>query len=138
MARFKDFDAALAERDDDPITFKLGGRVWTAANVNAERFLRFVRQASGGGDALVLAFMDFMDATLPERDREPFHEMLDEKNVPIGVFIDTAKWIVEAAAGNPTDAATSSPARPSKRGQRPRVVSLSGGSTSKGPRSAAG
>ena len=136
MARFKDFDAALAERNGEPITFKLGGRQWTANHVNAETFLVFVRHASEGGDALVLAFADFIDAALPEQDRQAFHAMLNTHDVPIDVVMDLAKWVIEQAAGNPTDAVSQSPQQRSRRGQRPRVVSLSGASSSKGPRSA--
>jgi hypothetical protein len=138
MARFKDFDAALAERTNDPITFALGDRTWTAEHVDAETFLLFVRKASNGGDDLLLAFAEFIDTALPEDEVKEFHEMLRRRDVPLALVMEVAKWIIETAAGNPTGAVSSSVERPSRRGQRPRVVSLSGGSTSKGRHSAAG
>ena len=138
MARFKDFDAAQAERSDVPIAFQLGGQQWTAPHVNAGTFLAFVRKAADGGDQAVLAFDDFITHCLPENQREPFHEMLMESDIPITTLTELVKWIIEEATGNPTDAVSLSAPPRAKRGQRPRVVSLSGGSSSKGPRSAAG
>lgn len=138
MARFKDFDAAQAEREDTPIAFQLGGQQWTAPHVNAGTFLAFVRKASEGGDQAVLAFDDFVTHVLPVEQREPFHEMLAESDIPITTLTELVKWIIEQATGNPTDAVSRSEPTVRKRGQRPRVVSLSGGSSSKGPRSATG
>lgn len=138
MARFKDFDAASEERSGTPIAFQLGGQQWTAPHVNAGTFLAFVRKASEGGDAAVLAFDDFITHVLPDAEREPFHEMLAESNIPISTLTDLVKWIIEEATGNPTDAVSPSPPQRSRRGQRAKVVSLSGGSRPKGSRSAAG
>jgi hypothetical protein len=121
MARFKDFDAAEAERTNDPITFVLGGREWVAEHVNSATFLTLARKGATGGDEALLAFYEFIVGTLPEGDREDFFAMLDEKDIQMTTLKDLGQWIVEQATGNPTTAASPSLPSQSKTG-KPRVV----------------
>jgi len=121
VARFKDFDAAEAERKGDPITFKLGDQEWTAAHVNAANFLAFSRQTAEGGAGAATGFDDYITSTLAEDQREPFHAMLTEHDVQLSTLIALMQWIVEQATGNPTAAASPSPAPQSNTG-KPRVV----------------
>ena len=138
MARFKDFDAAESERKGEPITFALGGREWTAAHVNAHNFLTFSRTIAKGGTDAITGFDDYITSTLAEDERDDFHAMLGEKDVQLGTLMQVSQWIVEQATGNPTADASPSPPPQSRRGARPRVVSLDGGSRSPGSHSAAG
>jgi hypothetical protein len=124
MARFKDFDAAEAERTGDPIHFKMGGRDWQAAHVNAANFLAFARHSAEGGDRAILGFDDYITSTLPENQREDFHAMLGESDIQLGTLMELAQWIVEQATGNPTDGASLSPEAPPKTTGPPRRFSL--------------
>ena len=121
MARFKDFDAAEAERKGEPITFRLGGKEWTAAHVGAATFLAFSRQSAEGGPAAMTGFDDYITSTLAEDQREPFHAMLAEHDVQLSTLIALMQWIVEQATGNPTAAVSPSLPSPSNTG-KPRVV----------------
>ena len=138
MSRFKDFDAAEAERKGEPIYFRLGGREWTAAHVNAANFLAFSRLVAEGGNNAVLGFDAYITSTLAEDQRADFHAMLSEQDVQLTTVIELAQWIVEQATGNPTSAASPSPAPPPKPGQPLRVYSLDPVSTPEDSASAAG
>jgi hypothetical protein len=138
-ARFKDFDAAEAERKgDEPITFRLGGRQWTASHVNAGTFLAFIRGISGDTDKVVLAFDEYIRNVLDDHDREAFADMLLHSDVQISTLRDVVWWVVEQATGNPTPAAQPSPKRRSKPGRPLRVYSLDPVSTPEDSASAAG
>src|ERR1035438_5849958 len=95
MARFKDFDVAESERKGEPITFKMGGREWTAAHVGAANFLAFSRQVAEGGTGAVVAFDDYISQTLPEEQREAFHAMLAEEDISLNTLVELSGWIVE-------------------------------------------
>jgi hypothetical protein len=139
MARFKDFDAAASERKGEPITFRLGGRDWTAAHVNAANFLAFSRViADAGGPGQATGFYEYIVATLADDDRDDFRSMLSEQDVQLATLIELMQWIIEQATGNPTSAASSSPAQPSKSGQPLRVFSLDPVSTPEVPASVTG
>ena len=138
MARFKDFDAAEAERKGEPITFRLGGREWTAAHVNAANFLAFARQIANGGNDTVIGFDDYITGTLAEKDRKAFQKMLAEKEIQLSTLMELGQWIVEQATGNPTAGASPSQEAPSSSGQPLRVMSLDPVSTSEEPLSGAG
>jgi hypothetical protein len=138
MARFKDFDAAEAERKGEPITFALGGRQWTAAHVNATNFFTFSRQIAEGGPLAATGFDDYITSTLQEDQQDDFHAMLGEKDVQLATLMELGQWIVEQASGNPTAAASPSQAAPSTNGRPLRVYSLDPVSKRKGSRSAAG
>jgi hypothetical protein len=138
MARFKDFDAAEAERSDEPIVFRLGGRDWVVAHVNAANFLKFARQIAKGGNDVIFAFDDYVTGALEESQREDFHKMLDAKDVQLFTLTALGTWIVEQATGNPTDVASPSPVARSKPTGKPRRVSLDPVSTPKGSLSVVG
>ncbi len=125
--RFKDFDAAEAERKGEPITFRLGGREWTAAHVNAANFLAFSRQIANGGNDVVIGFSDYITGTLPEEQRKDFHHMLVEHDIQLTTLMELGQWIVEQATGNPTDAASPSVEAPSNTGGPPRRFSVEKG-----------
>ena len=138
MGRFKDFDAAEAERQREPITFRLGGREWNVIHVDAASFLAFSRQIAEGGNAVVLGFDDYIHGSLAEDERDDFRAMLAESHISLPTLIAVGTWIVEQASGNPTaDVSLSQPA-PSRTGEPPRVVSLWPASTPEGSASAAG
>jgi hypothetical protein len=138
MARFKDFDAAEAERKDEPITFALGGREWTAAHVNAANFLAFSRTIAEGGTGAVTGFDDYITSTLQEDQRKDFHRMLGEKEIQLSTLMALGQWIIEQASGNPTAAALPSASQPPKTGQPLRVYSLDPVSTPEAVPSATG
>ena len=127
MSRFKDFDAAESERKGEPITFKMGGREWTAAHVGAANFLAFSRQVAEGGTGAVVAFDDYISQTLPEEQREAFHAMLAEEDISLNTLVELSGWIVEQATGNPTAAALPSPSLPSSSGEPARRFSVEKG-----------
>ena len=138
MARFKDFDAAEAERKGEPITFALGGREWHATHVNAANFLTFARTISEGGNAAVSGFDDYITGTLAEEERKDFHRVLGEKDVSLATLMELGQWIVEQASGNPTAVASPSPEAPSKNGRPLRVYSREPALTPEAIPSAAG
>jgi hypothetical protein len=138
MARFKDFDAAEAERKGESITFVLGGREWTASHVNAANFLAFTRAIANGGNDAVTGFDDYITGTLADDQRKDFHQMLREKDIQLTTLMELGQWIVEQASGNPTAVASPSPPQPSTTGQQPRRVSISPTSTPKGSLSVVG
>lgn len=136
MSRFKDFDAYEAERTDDPIEFQMGGRRWKAVHVNHHNFLALVRGEMSGSS--FVAYDDFIHAVLDEKDRAAFDEMLAGSNVSLQTFAKLSRWIVEQATGAPLADADDSPPSRSKRGGRPRVVSLSKPASEQPQASAAG
>ena len=138
MARFKDFDAAESERKGEPITFKMGGREWTAAHVGAANFLAFSRQVAEGGTGAVVAFDDYISQTLPEEQREAFHAMLAEEDISLNTLVELSGWIVEQATGNPTAVASLSPSQPSSNGGPPRRFSVETGFLEETPASVTG
>jgi hypothetical protein len=131
-ARFKDFDAAEAERKGEPITFRLGGREWTAAHKGAANFLAFARNAAEPGLNQLTALDDFITDTLPEEEREPFHAMLRAEDIEVVTLTQVMQWIVEQMSGNPTDVVSPSPPARSKAGGPSRRFSVEKGFLSEG------
>jgi hypothetical protein len=137
--RFRDFDAAIDEQD--PLTFKLGGREWVVDDVSAASFLRYTRRLAEHGQSLAgmtNEFHDFLLGALREEDREDFETMLTDKKVPFPHLRNVVNWLIEEATGVPFVAPSSSAESPSTSGGPPRLVSLSGTPTSEGSASAAG
>src|ERR1700693_2342664 len=116
--RFKDFDAAEAERKGEPITFRLGGREWPVVHLGAPAFLAFVRQSADRDDKgdptpkSVWAFYDYILSTLPGDQHDAFEDMLTAENIRLETLASLTKWIVEQMSGNPTDVV--SPSRPTR------------------------
>ena len=125
--RFKDFDAAEAERKGEPITFRLGGRDWTAAHVNAANFLVFSRKTAAGDTEAILAFEEYLSGVIDEDHREAFWAMLAERDIQLSTLMELVQWLVEQATGNPTTAALPSPSQPVSNGLPPRRFSIDRG-----------
>ncbi len=134
--RFRDFDAALAEEEGEPITFRLAGRKWKAVHLSAPVMLKLGRAISD--NRAVFGYDEAMRDFLPEEDREAFTQALIDHNVRIRTLMDVVNWIIEADAGRPLGDASPSLEQPSPTGGGSKVVSLSGASTSGGSHSAAG
>jgi hypothetical protein len=107
VSRFRDFDAAVAESEGEPLTFKLGGETLRApADIPAGPVLKLARSAESGGAAAVEAFSTFLDAIVVPEDREALGRALDV--VGISVLIDVVGWVVEESFGVPLPSASSS------------------------------
>lgn len=154
MARFKDFDAAEAERKGEPITFRLGGREWVIPRVKAGPFMAFARlQAEANaarsadlsademgpiGIRAMLSFNDYIASSLRKDQRAKYNAMLETADVSFQTIMDVAMWMVEQATGNPTEDASPLPVAPPNTGQPPRRFSLAPVSTPEDSASAAG
>lgn len=113
---YRDFDAAAAEHDDEPITFTAAGRKFTARRTNAGALLRLARTAELGedlpvGDALAV-FDQFISGLVVEKDE--WAEALDE--LDIDQVLAIAQWLTSEMTGRPTRRRSSSGASPSSNG----------------------
>lgn len=134
--RFRDFDAAEAERDGAPLSFALAGREWNATAPNAYVIVKFAKEAAAQG--LTIAFYDLLFAYLDPADREPFEAAIQEHNVPMRTVINVVTWLGEQVNGDPFGEPSVSP-RPSPPGGGQRKAgSRSGASTSPPSLSVAG
>lgn len=123
MTRFKDFDAARAEHQREPLEFKLGGEHFVArGEVPAGVLLDAV--AAGDEDAQrAAAFTAMFEAIVHEEDADRF--ALAVRRVDLGTVYELVGWIMEEVTGRPLSSA--GPSEPSPLADLPpsRVVSLS-------------
>jgi hypothetical protein len=96
MPRFRDFDAALAQRG--PITFKLADHTWTVAGVGmgpVAEVLTLLESDEDNTLAVVQAMGQFFEAILtePELWREK------SRNIGVGPMKDLLTWIIEEEVG---------------------------------------
>lgn len=125
---FLDFDAFEAEQSGEPLTFKLGGREWTAAYANdAVLYLSFARGQAEGGAAAVLGFDSYLENMLLESERAAFRQMLSDKHVSMRTAAEVVGRVFQRATGLPFGEA-----RPSAEGRSPTGGRSKGRSRSKG------
>jgi hypothetical protein len=136
--RFRDFDAFEAEHKSVPITFKLGGRKWSASHLDAPTFLSFTRRMAEGGEGAIIGFAEFMHSVVDEEQREEFEAVLTTKHIRLDTLVEVMKWLVEQATNSPLDAANVLPLSPSKPGPRQKAGSSSVVSLSRNSHSARG
>lgn len=134
--RFRDFDAAEAERDGAPLSFRLAGRVWEAHVPNAYIIVHFAKEAAEKG--LMIAAYDLLLAYLEPADRAALEEAIQKHNVPMRAVMAVVTWLGQQATGDPFDEASASPPPSRNPGGQRRGGSRSGGSTSKPSLSVAG
>lgn len=100
MAAHKDFDAALAEASDQPITFTLGGEVFKVRRMSAKRYLRYCRDIAaatvGEGDIISATLIE--DCIEPDQ-RERWNEVLDA--VSVEAVPQVLNYIMESSVGRP-------------------------------------
>lgn len=145
---FYDFDAAAAEQvdQDEPITFRAGGRVWRVDRVSALQFGRFCRGVLAAIEAsdqdhkdekdelladlrMCVAMADLVEGAVVDSQQADWLRVLD-KTHPL-VMVKIAHWLIQAATGRPTKTPSDSAVQPSQNGRSSNGVSdLSDPSTS--------
>lgn len=120
----RDFDAAAAEHDDEPITFTAAGRKFTARRTSAGPLLRLARLAQVDLDELPLdeaiaVFDGFLSGLVVEKAE--WEEALDE--LDLDQLFAITQWLIETMTGRPTQRRSSSGASPSSNGRSSRRTS---------------
>ncbi len=118
---FKDFDAAKRERE--PITFQLGGHLFTVPVVPAPAVLDLAAKAQQEGPEAVSAFGAFLYACVEESAHDELTRALNTLDLP--GLVELASWLMEEASGRPLPNVLSSPEDASTGTPPSRVVSLS-------------
>lgn len=119
--RFRDFDAALAE--SEPLTFKLGGTLFTCLpEIPAGPVLRLARHADTIDAEAFVVFHQFLLSVIVPEQRDALELALD--NTGLGTLLDLIQWLIEEATGRPLPGASSLPEPVPEDGQPLRVVSL--------------
>lgn len=134
--RFRDFDAALAEHERKPVTFRLGGRDFEVVNTSAPLMMKVYRALEEGIAGAV--YFEALQWMVAEGDREALVAAIESADISIGGVIDIVNWIVQETTGSPFVESVSSADSQSTNGRGLKVVSRSSGSTSKNSRHAAG
>lgn len=111
MSRFKDFDAARAEARGEPLTFKLGGEMFTAcaelpAGVLLDMGAAFTSQDAMAGFDL---FTELFQVIVAPDDQERFAAAV--RTVGLSTVMDLVQWIVEESTGRPFETPSPSPHR---------------------------
>lgn len=116
MTRFRDFDAARAERVADPIEFVIGGERFTSTGeLPAGVLLDIGRAIAAGNDFASFAlFTEFFDSIVAPADHERFAGVV--RSTDIETVLELAGWIIEEATGRPLSSVSSSEAGPSRNG----------------------
>lgn len=124
MDRFRDFDAARAEREQEPLTFRLEGRDFTTPGTVPAGVLLDIGRAVAAGNqmAMFTATAEFFEHLVPDDQAEEFAAAV--RTTDMETMLDLVSWIIEEATGRPLPSASSS-ASPSSTDTPPsRVVSL--------------
>lgn len=110
----RDFDAAAREAVGEPLTFTLGGEVFTCApTLAALPMLKLAKSADKGGAEGVAAFYDFLTAMLVQDDVPRFEAMMQRERIGMEQLSELVAWVVEEATGRPTQRPSDLPERPS-------------------------
>jgi hypothetical protein len=122
--RFKDFDAALAELEEEPLTFKLGGTLFTCVpEIPAGRVLWLARHADKIDADAFAAFAEFVESVVVEAQRPALWDALNR--VGLTTLLELIQRLIEEATGRPLPSASSLPEEQPEDGEPSRVVSLS-------------
>lgn len=133
MSRFRDFDAARAEAQGDPLRFRLAGREFTIERVPAGPLLRLAAKSNLQADTLAAldALGEFLVTLVVEDQRDAMRAAVDDADFP--TLLNIVRWVTEEATAVPLDEPSDSAEPSSDDGETSRVVSLS---PAKVPRSA--
>lgn len=125
MSRFKDFDAARAEAMGEPLTFKLGGEMFTATGEVPAAVLLDLGAAINSSDTIhAFALMqELLERLVAPEEEAQFARAM--RRVGLESVLELVRWIVEETTGRPFVTASSSPAQPSEDGAPSKLASVS-------------
>lgn len=107
MGRRIDFDAALAERDANLLTFSMGGRDWVVPPGDVDTLTAFASMVENLGAMSMVDqvnfVVEFITSQLAEVDREPFREMRRRVRPPLKMLGQLAEEIAMEVTGSPLD-----------------------------------
>lgn len=144
MSSFKDFDAAIAEHaaaaTGEPVTFKLGGIMFTLANpipIAPILELASIINIDDQDEAAMLGALNdlkrFLCSLVIAEQSAQLLVALVESRVGLDGLMEIVSWVAAEALGGPLDEASSSPESPSSTGAPSKVVSLEKGSVTTVP-----
>lgn len=118
MGTFRDFDAARAEADREPLRFRLGGRLFTTKGIlPAAPLLELARKGQAEGIEAFTAFADFLEAVVVETD--DLKQVMREVEWP--ALVEVVNWVISEATARPFESPSPSPESPSVNGERSRL-----------------
>jgi hypothetical protein len=129
MSRFRDFDAARAERAREPIEFKLGGEMFSATGDMPAGLLLDAAAGLGSDDpaAQGAVFAALFEGIVAPEDHERFGAAV--RRVDIETVMELITWIMEEVTGRPLPMSSPSPFPRAQDGVSWRVDSSSPAST---------
>ena len=101
MSRHRDFDAARAETEGEPITFRLAGRDFTIPEIPALAFLEVAASLGGDGTSVVGSFSRFLFETVPVDQHDELRDALREVTPARAIAVVT--WLIEEATAVPLE-----------------------------------
>lgn len=138
MSNFKDFDAARAEAQEEPIEFQIGGEQFAVQlPLPATCLLDLAAATSGAIEddatpqqqmAMVMGYRSFLEAVLGG-EWERFEKVITTARIGVDMLMAVTEYIVEESSGRPFAVPSSSPSQPSSTGQPSTAGYVSGGST---------
>lgn len=116
MSRYRDFDAARAEANAEPLTFTLGGEDFTAATDLPSGVLLDMAAAFTSDDPSMGLdlFSELFRVMVAPEDAERFAVAV--RKVGLSTVLDLVGWIVEESTGRPFNKPSPSPPRPVQSG----------------------
>lgn len=123
MSRHRDFDAARAEVQSEPLTFRLAGRDFTIERVPAGPLLDLAAHAGDTDAAAMAAFSRFLHALVIPSQRDDLVAALAD--VDLSTLFELVQWVIEEQTGRPLASPSPLPLDASQGGEPSRVVSLS-------------
>lgn len=104
--RFRNFDAARAERRGEPVTFQLCGQTFTTLSRIPVQAFEVWDQASGEGVGQVSGLLQFILSALQPEDRPKFQKLTSADSddyIDVSDLDDLAAWLVEELSGRPKE-----------------------------------
>lgn len=122
MSRFRDFDAARAAAAGDPLTFKLGGELFTASGELPAGVLLDLGRAVADDNTMVAIdlMQEFFESIVGADDEERFAKAM--RRVGLETVTALVQWIVEESTGRPFVSASSSPRSSVEGGESSRLA----------------
>ena len=104
MSRHRDFDAARAEHQGEPLPFRLAGREFTVARVPAAPMFDLA-QATATGDSLatIAAFGVLLYKAVPEDQHAELRASLEEIELPTA--LEVVNWLIGESMNRPLGSA---------------------------------
>lgn len=123
MSRHRDFDAARAEHQSEPLTFRLAGHDFeTVPVIPAGPILDLAANADKMDADAMVAFARFLYSIVRADQVDAFTHALD--TVDLGTVLELVAWVIEETTGRPLGRHSSLPVEPSTGGEPSRRVSL--------------